>query len=336
MPSRFADPAALSLVARMELVARQSVEGFLSGRHPSPYFGSSVEYADHRPYTQGDDLRTIDWKLLAKTDKHYVKLFAEQTNLRATIIVDASRSMGFGGVNVTGAQSANPQAAGTAHDSRLQLSAEQSSSPRAEPLTKLEYANFTAAALAYLLLRQNDAVGLAVFDKTILTHIPPRATANHFRVMLDALDLAAAGSDTAIGPVLHELAGRISAAGRRGLVILISDLLDDVDAIAGALSHFRHDRHEVIVFHVLDPAELEFPFEKLTRFKDMEGDASIIANPHSVRARDLARLDAYLTAVKRACHERGVGYVLARTDQPYAVMLSAYLEQRGLIATRLA
>jgi uncharacterized protein (DUF58 family) len=298
MNPRFAQPAALAFIARMELVARRAVEGFLSGLHPSPYFGSSVEYADHRPYTQGDDLRTIDWKLLAKTDKHYVKLFAEQTNLRATIIVDASKSMSF----------------------------------KSGEMSKLEYACFLAASLSYLLLRQNDAVGLAVIDRSLRTFVPPRATGGHFRVILDELGRAAADRDTALGPVLHEVAGRMK---RRGLVILISDLLDDPSALAEAFAHLRHDRHEVIVFHVMDRAELSFPYQRSARFSDIEGGASLIANPSLVRQAYLDRLGAFMTRIKQTCHERGVAYELAPTDAPYAARLSGYLERRGRIAVRL-
>lgn len=298
MASTFADPAALARLARLELVARQAVEGLLSGLHPSPYFGSSVEYADHRPYVQGDDLRTIDWKLLAKTDKHYVKLFAEQTNLCATIIVDASRSMAF--------------ASG--------------------PMSKLEYACFLAASLAYLLLRQNDAVGLAIVDHAVRSHIPARAAPNHFRVLLDQLEPATATGDTALSPPLHELAGRLT---QRGLVILISDLLDDAESLAQALAHFRHNRHEVIVFHVMDPAEMSLPFDRLARFKDMETGTSVIANPAAIRTAYQARLKQFLTDMKHMCLSRSISYELATTDVPYQVLLSTYLEHRSRAAHRL-
>lgn len=287
------------MIARMELVARQAVEGFLSGLHPSPYFGSSVEYADHRPYTQGDDLRAIDWKLLAKTDKHYIKLFAEQTNLRATLIVDGSKSMQF----------------------------------QSGDISKLDYATCLAASLAYLLLRQNDAVGLAVIDRTLRSYIPARATGNHFRVILQQLEQAAAAGDTSLSAPLHELAGRIK---QRGLIILISDLLDDVPSLCEALAHFRHHRHEMIVFHVLDPAELDFPFEQRARFKDMEGSASLIAHPAAIRNKYLHRLGQFIESIKRGCHDRSITYVPARTDQPYPAMLSAYLERRSRIASQLA
>lgn len=289
---RLVDSQGLSLVARMELVARKAVEGFLSGVHPSPYFGSSVEYADHRPYTVGDEIRTIDWKLLAKTDKHYVKLFEEQTNTRCTLLLDTSRSMAFEG------------------DASMD---------------KLTYGMFSMAALGYLALRQNDAVGMALFDRQVNHQLPARATARHYRHMLETMQQTEAGADTAIGPVLHEIAGRIPP---RGIVVLISDLLDDIDGIIDGLAHFKHQRHEVIVLHLMDPAERHFPYEKMTRFRDIEGAGSLIANPRSVKQAYMRRLTAFMDRVRRVCLERDIGYQLAMTDQAYVQMLSAYLSRR--------
>ncbi len=290
---RYLDPPGLALVARMELVARQAVEGFLSGLHPSPYFGSSVEYADHRPYTLGDDPRSIDWKLLAKTDKPYVKLFAEQTNCRCTVVLDVSKSMAF---------------------------------TDGERQSKLEYGSYLTAALAYLLLRQNDAAGLALVDNGIRRHIPARSTATHFRAITQTLAETEPNNDTGLGDVLHELAGRI---GPRGIVVVVSDLIDDPDKITHGLGHLRHKRHDVIVMHVMDPDELSFPYERLTRFRDMEGAGSLIANPRRLRAQYMDRMNDWLDRLRRGCHERHVSYELARTDTPYAQLLSAFLERRS-------
>ena len=287
------DPKALALVSRMELVAKKAVEGFLSGLHPSPYYGSSAEYADHRPYSMGDEYRTIDWKLLAKTDKYYVKLFEEQTNCRANIFIDTSRSMAFHSGDRT---------------------------------SKLEYSLCAAAALAYLMLNQNDAVGLALFDSRLSEYIPARSTATHFRRMVEEMARVRPGVDTNIGGVLHELAGRIH---QRGIVILFSDLIDDLDAVADSLAHFRFKKHDVIVFHVMDPAEMDFPYERLTCFKDMEGGGKVFVNPQTVRRKYLERLKTWCDGVKRICHERDVSYELATTETPYAQMLSAYLEKRA-------
>jgi uncharacterized protein (DUF58 family) len=290
---RYIDPKGLEMVARMELIARQAVEGFLSGRHPSPYHGSSVEYADHRPYTISDPIRMLDWKLLAKTDKYYVKLFEDQTNLRCTILLDISRSMNF------------------AADGRM---------------TKLDYGSFLTAALGYLMLRQNDAVGLAIFDNQLRHYLPSRCTASHFRYMVDLLESVRPHEDSRIGIVMHELAGRLK---RRGLVIIISDLLDDTEALFKALGHFRYQKHEVIVFHVMDPHELNFPYNRLTRFKDIEGAGTVVTNPENVRRHYLQRLGDFLNEVRAGCLERNVSYELLSTDTAWDLALSAYLGKRS-------
>jgi uncharacterized protein (DUF58 family) len=292
MSNRYFDPEGLARVGHMELVARQVVEGFLTGRHRSPYHGFSVEYLDHRQYSPGDEIRDIDWKLLARTDKYYVKLFEDETNLRAYILLDCSRSMAFksGGVS------------------------------------KLEYGSYLAAALSYLMLHQNDAVGLVLFDSEIRQFLAPKARPTQFRRILEVLDHDSSREDTDVGGVLHEVAERIR---RRGLVIVISDLIDDVDKLAGGLQHFRHDHHEVIVFHVMDDAELTFPYDRLTRFKDMEGSGRVVANPKSLRSRYLARIQSFLDGIQAACFERGISYNLANTKEPYDHFLAAYLEKRS-------
>lgn len=276
----------------MELVARQVVEGFLTGRHRSPYHGFSVEYLDHRPYAPGDDIRALDWKLLARTDKYHVKLFQDETNLRATILLDCSASMTF----------------------------------RSDGLSKLEYGSFLAAALAHLMLRQNDAVGLTLFDREVRASLPPRARPSQFRQILDLLDRPPTGGDTDVGAILHAIADRIK---RRGLVILISDLIDDEAKVANGLQHFRHNRHEVVVFQVMDDAELTFPYDRATRFKDIEGGGGVVTNPKSLRDRYLARIRAFTDAIQAACFERGISYNLVNTKEPYDHFLAAYLEKRS-------
>jgi uncharacterized protein (DUF58 family) len=288
----YLDPEALARVGSMELVAREVVEGFVSGRHRSPYHGFSVEYADHRSYTPGDELRALDWKLLARTDKYFIKLFEEETNLRAYLLLDCSRSMSF----------------------------------KSGTLDKLGYGSYLAAALAYLMLRQNDSVGLVLFDREIRQYIPPRSTPVHFRRILEHLDRNTVGQDTDVGSILHELAERIK---RRGLIILISDLIDDVSKILSGLQHFRHRHHEVIVFHVMDDAELTFPYDRLTRFKDIEGSARVVTNPNSLRTRYLARIHDFTERLKGECFERNISYNLACTKQPYDAFLAAYLDKRS-------
>jgi uncharacterized protein (DUF58 family) len=292
MSNRYFDPEGLARVGNMELVARQVVEGFLTGRHRSPYHGFSVEYLDHRAYTPGDDLRTIDWKILARTDKYHVKLFEDETNLRAHILLDCSKSMAF-------------------HSGEL---------------NKLAYGSYLAAALAYLMLHQNDAVGLVLFDSEIRQHLPPKARPTQFRRILDLLDHSYSREDTDVAVVLHDVAERIP---RRGLVVLISDLIDDEQKLANGLQHFRHNNHEVIVFHVLDDAELTFPYDRQTRFKDMEGSGRLTANPKTLRQRYLARINTFLDTLKAICFERNISYNLANTKEPYDRFLAAYLEKRA-------
>ena len=287
------DPAGLALVARMELVARKAVLGLLSGLHPSPCFGSSVEYADHRPYTPSDELRQLDWKLLAKTDKYYVKLFEDQTNTRVTVILDVSRSMAFSGA--------------------------------ADGMTKLDYGRFLAAALAHLALKQHDAAGLVTFDGAVRSYVPPRSVANHFRHVLTALAKATPGRETSVGTVLAEVAARLPP---RGIVILVSDLLDEPESIAKGLAHLAHRRHDLLVFHLVDPAERSFPFEKVTRFRDMEGEGRLVTNPRVVRAAYMERFEAFLQSIRSACLERSIGYELTSTAEPYAEMLASYLARR--------
>ena len=288
------DPAGLARIGNLELIAKQVVEGFLTGKHRSPYHGFSVEYLDHRSYTPGDDLRTLDWKVHARSDKHYVKLFEDETNLRAYILLDCSNSMTF----------------------------------KSNGVSKLQWGSYLAAALSYLLIRQNDAVGLMLFDTEVRTYIPPKAHPTQYRRILDVLDNVKPGGETDVGTVLHEAAERVK---RRGLVIVISDLIDDEAKIASGLQHFRHNNHEVLVFHTMDDAELTFPFERITRFHDMEGAGRVVVNPNSLRKRYLSRIQSFTERLEHDCHERKISYNLANTKEQYAPYLAAYLDKRHRI-----
>ncbi len=294
MANRYLDPEGLARVGNMELVARQVVEGFLTGRHRSPFHGFSAEYLDHRAYTPGDEIRALDWKILAKTNKYYIKLFHDETNLRATILLDCSKSMDFAGTP--------------------------------GGMTKLQWGSYLAAALTHLMLRQNDAVGLIMFDTQVRHALGPKARPTQFRRVLDLLEDARPGGETDLGTILHEAAERVH---RRGLLIVISDLIDDAERVASGLQHFRHDGHEVIVFHVLDDAELTLPFEGLTRFKDAEGAGRVVVNPKGLRARYLDRMKAFLDRAKTDCFERNISYHLANTKEPYDHFLASYLEKRS-------
>lgn len=292
MPLPF-DPSTLSRYGGLGLVARTLVEGFLTGVHKSPYKGSSVEFAEHRPYSRGDDLRRIDWRVHGKTDRYYIKEFEEETNLRAYLLVDASGSMGF----------------------------------RGRGPSKFDYARHVAACLAYLMLHQLDAVGLATMDSKLRRFLPPRASPKHLLRILDVLEHTEPGGETSLAPLLHELAGR--QIRRRGLVVVLSDCFDDVRELTLALKHFRHQKHEVLLFHILAPEEIEFPFHKPTQFQNLEltADRRLI-DPARLRAGYLNRFSAFCRDLRERARGMGVDYELLRTDEPVDRALGAYLARR--------
>src|SRR5438309_775337 len=230
---KFLDPAVVARLGTLELKARTIVEGFLSGLHRSPFKGFSVEFAEYRQYMPGDDLATIDWKVYARSDRYYVKKFEEETNLDCHVMLDVSGSMGYG----------------------------------SSGMTKHEYASCLAASLGYLMNRQRDAVGLASFDERIVTVLPASARPGHLRALLVTLSRLQLGRETNVATPLHQLAESLT---KRGMVVLISDLLDDPERVIRGLKHFQFRGTDVIVFHVLDPDEIEFPFERATRFEDLE------------------------------------------------------------------
>ena len=275
----------------MDLKARLVVEGFLTGLHKSPFRGFSVEFAEHRQYMPGDEVRRIDWKVWGKTDRFYVKEFEEETNMKGYILLDASGSMAYG----------------------------------SSKLSKLEYSSLLSAALSFLLLQQQDSVGLVTFDTRIRRYIPPRSTAIHLHHILKELDRLSAGGETNVSVTFHELAERIR---RRGLVIVISDLLDDPREVLLSLKHFRHKKHEVIVFHVLDRFELEFPFDKSAVFRDMETREEIPVHPQHLRREYKRTVKAFMESYKRRCRENSIDYVPIDTSTPYGFALSSYLAKR--------
>ena len=289
---RFLDPAVLARIGGLELRARTIVEGFLSGLHRSPLKGFSVEFAEYRQYLPGDDLSTMDWKVFARTDRHYVKKFEEETNLRGYLVLDVSASMTYG----SGA------------------------------MTKLEYGSCLAAALAYLMNRQRDAAGLVTFDDRILGVTAPSIRPGHLRGLLVTLDRLVAGRRTDAGRPLHQLA---DAIGKRGLVVLISDLFDEPARVIDGLKHFRFRGSDVLVFHVLDPAERTFPFERPVRFQDLESGEEIVVSPQAVREQYLAELGALTETYRRELRLAGIDYTLVDTSQPLDEALMAYLSVRG-------
>ncbi len=294
------DPEAMAKISRVELLARHPVEGFISGRHRSPYRGFSVEFAEHREYAPGDDLRDLDWRAYAKSDRYYIKQYIEETNLRATVLLDASGSMAYRGENAA------------RHNGR--------------PLSKFEYARFLAASLVRLLLNQQDAVGLVTFDTAIRRYLPSRCRSNHMSVLLEELFRTEPGAETALAPVLHDIAERVH---RRGLLIIISDLFGRTEDLLKALHHFRFRKHDVIVMHVMADEELTFPFQRWSQFKDLEQPGhQMELDPEALRSAYLAEVRTFLAAIEKGCGEMKIDYVPFSTRQDFDMALASYLAHR--------
>jgi uncharacterized protein (DUF58 family) len=289
----FLDPAVVARLGTLELKARTIVEGFLSGLHRSPFKGFSVEFAEYRQYIPGDDLSTIDWKVYARSDRYYVKKFEDETNLDCHLMLDVSGSMAYGGHH---------------------------------GMSKFEYGACLAASLGYLMNRQRDAVGLTAFDENIVTLTPASSRAGHLRNLLLTLDRLEPARPTDVSKPLHQLADSLT---KRGMVVLISDLLDDPDAVIRGLRHFQYRRSDVIVFHVLDPDEIEFPFDRATRFEDLETSEEVMAVPGVVRAHYLREIGALIERYRRELGASGIDYELVSTKQPLELALLSYLSTRA-------
>jgi len=285
-------PEVVSRLAGMDLRARLIVEGFIAGLHRSPYHGFSVEFAEYRQYNAGESARNIDWKIYAKTDRYYLKMFEDETNLRGTLLLDRSASMDFS----------------------------------SGPVTKLRYGALLCAALSYLMIRQRDAVGLAVFDEHIGEIVPHRSVRGHLFHLLRTLESVQAGRRTRISPALHEMAERIV---RRGLVVVVSDLMDDPAEVITGLKHFRHRGHEIVVFHLLDPLELSLDIGGEVAFVDRETGERLRAQPWFVRGEYRRSVREWTRWLGERCLENAVDYTLITTDTPFDQALVAYLGKRG-------
>jgi uncharacterized protein (DUF58 family) len=290
---RFLDPAVIARLGTIELKARTVVEGFLSGLHRSPYKGFSVEFAEYRQYLPGDDLSTLDWKVYARSDRHYVKKFEEETNLECHLLLDVSASMAYRG---------------------------------SAPMSKLEYGSVLAASLAFLMNRQRDATGLIAFDDRIVFRLPARARSGHLHALLLGLDRLEPGKRSDVGRPLHQLA---EALMKRSLVVLISDLLDEPEPIINGLRHLTFRGTDVIVFQLLDPNELTFPFKGAARFRDLESAEEITADPLNIRRTYLRELARLTLEYDRALRGAGIDYVQLDTSQPLDFALLTYLAARS-------
>jgi uncharacterized protein (DUF58 family) len=290
---RFLDPAVIARLGSMELKARTVVEGFLSGLHRSPYKGFSVEFAEYRQYLPGDDLSTLDWKVFARSDRHYVKKFEEETNLECHILLDVSASMAYRG---------------------------------SAAMSKIEYGSVLAASLAYLMHRQRDATGLIEFDERIRGRLPASARPGHLHAILLALDRVAPGTKSDVGRPLHQLA---EALNKRSLVVLISDLLDDPERVVKGLKHLRFRGTDVIVFQVLDPHEIQFPFKGAAKFTDVESADEIVADPSRVREGYLEAMGALRARYEKELKGAGIDFLTLDASKPLDFALLAYLDTRG-------
>ncbi len=288
---QYLDPLTLARVSSLELQARLVVEGYLSGMHKSPYHGFSVEFAQHREYVPGDDIKHIDWKVYGRTGRFYLKQYEEETNLVCWLLLDVSESMRYGSKEVT----------------------------------KYDYACMAAAGLAYLVLQQSDSVALVTFDDQIRTFLKPSSQPSHLKEMVHVMNQTAAREKTAMAPIFHDLADRIN---RRALIFVISDVFDDVEQVLMGFKHLRHRRHEVILWHILDNAELTFPFQDSTLFRGLEGYPELLTDPRSLRKSYLEQVNEFITQLQHGCRDQKIDYVQMRTDTPLSVALSSYLAHR--------
>lgn len=307
MASQYLTPATIVRLANLDLVARLVVEGFLSGQHKSPFFGFNVEFSEHRPYMPGDDIKHLDWKLWAKSDKYYIKQYEESTSLRCFVLLDVSKSMDF--VSTQGPTATFKGADG-----------------EAQPLmSKLAYARFLSAALAYLMLHQKDAAGIVTFSDKIHQMVAPRTASSHLHLLLETLDRPSEGQKTDLGDVIQQVASRLH---RRAMVVVVSDLLDDPDRVLKGLKYLKYLKHEPILFHVMAPDEIELPLDEMAHLEDMEDHTDLILDPRVLREDYKRRMREWLDRLRQECHFHKIDYHLFTTRDPLELALSEYLLKR--------
>lgn len=286
------DPSIISKINSLELRARLVVEGFMVGLHKSPYHGFSVEFIQHRPYMQGDSLRDVDWKVYGKTEKFYIKQYEEETNLRSYILLDVSKSMQFSSGN---------------------------------NVSKLEYASTLAAALSYLMMKQQDAFGLTLYSDRIVQYLPPKATKSYLRQILKSLVSVKASDTTNTAACLNTVAEKIK---RRGLVIIISDLFDDIDSVISALKHFSYQKNEIIVFQILDPIERNFAFGRDAIFKDMESGEELTTQPYQIQKAYKLAMEEFVGKIKSECLNSKIDFNIIETSTSFDKALMSYIQKR--------
>jgi uncharacterized protein (DUF58 family) len=292
---KYLDPKATAELKGIDLKARLVVEGFITGLHKSPYHGFSVEFAEYRPYRAGDEVKNIDWKVYGRSNRYYVKQYEEETNLRSTILVDISASMGF--------------------------SSEGN-------LPKIEYASYLAASLSYLMMKQRDSVGLALYDNEVKTYLPSNSKPSYLNLILKSLEAVKTTGETQTAAALDKLADQIK---RRGLIIIISDFFDDLDSISSAMKHFRHKENEVILFQILDPRELDFDFGRSAKFIDLESNEEMITNSHQLKDSYQKAVQEFIGKIKSLCYNQNIDYNLITTSDPFDKALREFLSKRARI-----
>jgi uncharacterized protein (DUF58 family) len=312
---RYLDPTVVSRLQNLELKAKFVVEGFITGLHKSPYHGFSVEFAQHRQYMPGDDLRHLDWKMIARSDRYYIKQYEEETNLKSYILLDSSKSMDFSSAKVD-------------KGSRIldKFRPPNKENQITKPVTKLEYASYLAASLSYLMIMQNDATSLAVYDTQVRSYIPPSSTKVNLREILRTINSIKPDNKTGTADSLNEIANKIF---RRGLVIVISDLFDDQTSVIKALKHFRYKKNEVIVFQILDPLELSFLDGNPVTLVDVETKEELYSQPFVMKNSYRQKVNEFLEIYRRECLNNKIEFVTLTTKTPFDKALLSYLYKRG-------
>jgi uncharacterized protein (DUF58 family) len=294
---KYLDPRTLARISSLDLRARLIVEGLMTGMHRSPYQGISVEFAQHRPYVQGDDIRHIDWKVMAKTDKIYLKQYLEETNLHLICVVDASESMGYGTVR-----------------------------SKDMTWTKYDHATAIAASLSHMAIQQQDSVGLAIFDQVLSRYFKPSNSPGQWKIVINELQQVPRWNKTNTGKILDQIAEKLN---HRSLIVILSDFFDDIESIRQGLRHLRYKKHEIMVFQLLDPTEIEFPFEDVTLFKGLEELGELLTEPRSLRDGYLEQLRLFTDELKKACRGMNIDFQRFNTSESLDVALSQFLATRA-------
>jgi uncharacterized protein (DUF58 family) len=295
---KYLDPRTLARVSSLDLRARLIVEGLMTGMHRSPYQGISVEFAQHRPYVAGDDIRHVDWKVFGKTDKIYLKQYLEETNLHLICVVDASESMGYGSISL----------------------------PTGEQWTKYDHATAIAAALSYMAIQQQDSVGLAIFDQALARYFKPSNSPAQWKMVVNELQMVPKWNKTNTGKILDQLAEKLH---HRSLIVLLSDFFDDIENVKKGLRHLRYKKHEVMAFQILDPSEVEFPFEDTTLFKGLEELGEMLTEPRALREGYLEQLNQHTAALQKLCRGMLIDFVRMNSGEPLDAALSGFLATRA-------